>query len=736
MYLGFLDYVEKLIFFLQARIIMEIQKIQKIPEKVYFQGITVLIIFVVFYQMVSDLVEGIYTLDLLNTKLDAKAAGMLFFLTGALLWLIPKRNQHWWIRGILGIMMISRVVEPFMDPTGKIVSAGIAVGCFWLGFPLYISLIYNEYTYMFMNDGAKGIIKTQNGKETKKETEKWQKTPDNLTAEILTFALAGASLFIISFKTWGATLDLSVIRFGQIIGFLMVIGGIYFITITTTAPKMMERNLSSQKITILSMLIMLSYFALNSPGIFTRWSEANYTAVITLICISIVSFLIILLWSPSSLFNMPKWMVFAGNCVFFIFLILGILSNQTSFIANVNASPVIVQPSTFLQKFWIYLACILTFFLYTGLLQILSKPIVKKEKEKQNYGIWLINGFLFVLWIFIFIFTNVWGYVKPVSLWFRGLFWLPFVYIGVIFLAILSFSMLRNLKKSKKIDSKKIFIQNSNFWGIKKNLKLALSAVFLILLLTNGIRAFSTESHPIIGNNTDNPLDSITSLRILTYNVQQGANVSGDKNFEQQLALIQEINPDLIGLQESDTPKINTGNSDLVRYFADSLNYYVYYGPKTVMQTYGVAILSRYPIQNFYSIYTYGDEDEIGSLFAEVLVGNKTLNVMVNHPAGSADAKAAHTEMMLDQVSGLTNVILMGDFNWREDSMYYSSVTAVYQDSWRTKWPTGIDNKGISMQSTIDHIFLSPTFIVESAHYIPSPQSQTDHPAYWIEISW
>ncbi|WP_457557711.1 endonuclease/exonuclease/phosphatase family protein [Candidatus Harpocratesius sp.] len=315
-------------------------EIQKISEKVYFQGFTIMIILVIFYQMMSDLVEGIYTLDLLNTQLDAKAAGVLFFLTGALLWLIPKRNQHWWIRGIFGIMMISRVAEPFMSPTGKIISAGIAVGCFWLGFPLYFNLIYNEYAYMFINEVLKGKINTQNGKETKKEQEtekkqearkekeKWQKSPDKITSEILSFALACASLFIISFRTWGATLDISLMGFGLIIGFLLVIGGIYFIT------------------------------------------------------------------------------------------------------------------------------------------------------------------------------------------------------------------------------------------------------------------------------------------------------------------------------------------------------------------------------------------------------------------------KAAHTEMILDQVNGLTNVILMGDFNWREDSSYYSSVTAVYQDSWRAKWPTGIDNEGISMQSTIDHIFLSPTFIVESAHYIPSPQSQTDHPAYWIEISW
>ncbi len=60
-----------------------------------------------------------------------------------------------------------------------------------------------------------------------------------------------------------------------------------------------------------------------------------------------------------------------------------------------------------------------------------------------------------------------------------------------------------------------------------------------------------------------------------------------------------------------------------------------------------------------------------------------------------------------------------------------------YLDTWRTKWPTGIDDNMLAMTSTIDHIFISDTiFTVDDARYIPAPESQTDHPAYWAEISW
>jgi len=48
----------------------------------------------------------------------------------------------------------------------------------------------------------------------------------------------------------------------------------------------------------------------------------------------------------------------------------------------------------------------------------------------------------------------------------------------------------------------------------------------------------------------------------------------------------------LIGLQESDTNRISGGNSDIVRYFADRLDLYAYYGPKVVPGTFGIALLA------------------------------------------------------------------------------------------------------------------------------------------------
>ena len=40
------------------------------------------------------------------------------------------------------------------------------------------------------------------------------------------------------------------------------------------------------------------------------------------------------------------------------------------------------------------------------------------------------------------------------------------------------------------------------------------------------------------------------------------------------------------------------------------------------------------------------------------------------------------------------------------------------------------------MKNRIDHIFLSKDFKVVEAHYLPAPESGTDHPAHWAVVRW
>lgn len=63
-------------------------------------------------------------------------------------------------------------------------------------------------------------------------------------------------------------------------------------------------------------------------------------------------------------------------------------------------------------------------------------------------------------------------------------------------------------------------------------------------------------------------------------------------------AAIRELEVDVIGMLESDTQRIIMGNRDTMQYLAEDLGMYVDYGPGPNKHTWGVALLSKFPIVN------------------------------------------------------------------------------------------------------------------------------------------
>lgn len=218
----------------------------------------------------------------------------------------------------------------------------------------------------------------------------------------------------------------------------------------------------------------------------------------------------------------------------------------------------------------------------------------------------------------------------------------------------------------------------------------------------------------------------------MTYNVQQGYSEAGQKNFDGQLALIRLQNPDLLGLQESDTNRIAGGNSDLVRYFADRLGMYSYYGPKTVPGTFGIALLSRYPIENPRTFYMYSEGEQTATIWAQVTVDGHLFNVFVTHLGNGGPI--VQQQAILGEVQGVQDVILMGDFNFRPDTEQYRITLELLEDAWLVRWPSGVDDQGLDPDRRIDHVFLTPGTQVLDARYLLSPAS--DHPAEVVQIGW
>ena len=194
---------------------------------------------------------------------------------------------------------------------------------------------------------------------------------------------------------------------------------------------------------------------------------------------------------------------------------------------------------------------------------------------------------------------------------------------------------------------------------------------------------------------------------------------------------MRDADADIIGLQETDTTRISGGNADTVGYFASKLNLYSYYGPKTVVGTFGIALLSRYPIENARTLYLYSVGEQAAMIEADIPVGTKTLHVVVTHLGNGGPI--VQQQEVLKAVAGHRNTVLMGDLNFEPDTAQYRLTTQTLVDAWLQQWPHGVDGHGRRFDRRIDHIFVTPGTVLNDVEYITAPES--DHPALLAEIA-
>ncbi len=689
------------------------ESINNLIKKFNSDLVLLTVMFLFFFQLLGDLIESVYMLDLLNLSLDEKAAGLFFLFTPIILLGFRHKIPDYFLEAVAVITIVVRLISPFLDSANRIITSGLGVGCFMLFLPVYFSQ----------------SIKSQNTDDREKASLK------------LSTGLASAILLSITFRALNSTVDISIYSYFQFIGWLLAIIAILSIiarikekqaggslnTSNEGKPRSQEKEESRESnqfkgVKLLSLGLMsaltLSYFAFISPTVISRWTEGDYIAITIAIAVMIAATIFILAFKPEILRNLNSRILWIWNGLFVISLVLTIAVHTFPFPANPTSDPVIINRPLGLQYYIPLVTMIALLPIVFIDFTLLSRELIRQKPKPSKIGAGFVVGSLFfILVMFILIFTNVWGYIDPVSQYFRNLFWLPFVLVGI------AIPIMGKAIFKKRLLEFKSFLTNSR--------DKIIVASFLALLL------FGTSVSVMVWELRSKAQDTsgITSLTVMTYNIQQGVNVDGEKNYDNQLAIIEAVDPDIIGLQECDTARMSHGSSDVVRYFANRLNYYSFYGPRTVTGTWGAAVLSRYPIINAKTFFTYSTVDEIGTTEVQIRVGATIFNVYVNHPAGSDDAFSAHMQALMDRISGKTNVISMGDFNAENDTIYYDMSVAVLQDTWvNATISRGVDGTSFDLAERIDHIFVSTTFTVLETRYINVPES--DHPAVWTEIQF
>ncbi|MCG3227105.1 MAG: endonuclease/exonuclease/phosphatase family protein [Candidatus Heimdallarchaeota archaeon] len=662
-------------------------------KKNYSELILFSIIFLFFIQMLSDLAERIFDYAILGLKPTLDILALVFLLSsiGLLFFRKSISNKTLFIVGELFI--VTRLIEPLLKGKGLLILAGLSVSSFLIFFPAYFTSSKNK---------------------------------EQQTGITLGISLAIAVAVSVLFRTVNSTLDLSIYRWYQIIGWLLgIVASLMLVGMLLKGETDVQKESSEEKspasfgkillLTLgLSSVFVIIWFTFMSPTSISRWTEGNYIGIVIGVSVMTVLFIVGMLVKPDLMNMLKSWMLWAWNGVFALTLTLTVLVHQKIpsygifFPDEVAAYPIIAAPTTWVYHIPLVLMIILSPIIYIDFI-LLSRELLKiKPKPAKIGGSFALGvGLYGVIMIFMQVLPNVWGYLPPISNVFRDMYWLAFLVPGIFItvpIFLLKKSTLSFEKTAREFKSKSIIL-----------------TILGLIFIGTVAGAFVSAPHPVAQD------EGKTSLIVMTYNIRLGVNLTGEKNYDGQVELIKSVDPDILCLQESDTARIGGGNSDVVRYFADKLDMYSYRGAKTVTNTYGTAILSKYPITNVAAFFMYSTHQQISTTQAQIEFNSTlTFNVFSNHPAARGDdAKRYQIEEILSQTTGLDNVLLGGDFNFRPYSESYNITIGVLEDSWVQKWST-------PAESRIDHIFLSSGLTVLNAEYIE--RGQSDHPAYWIEI--
>jgi endonuclease/exonuclease/phosphatase family metal-dependent hydrolase len=657
-------------------------------RKSHITMITYAVVFLFFIQMAGTLVESIYILDLLKTALDEKALGLVFFFSPVLLIPFRKKSPIWLVWMIFGLLLVARGVTPYLATTGRLLASGIGVGCVLLLFPVLVTAAPKgealPRAWVWISSGLALGVGLSVMLRTVNFTIDYSLTPTG------------------SWIGWGL---------GILLGFLLS----QFDWKAESSPNPRPKKVTSATFGMILILILV-YFVFSAPGVLARWTAGNYRFIVIIVSLLALSWVILTTRKPTWSARITPQGLLAWNLLFTIALLGTTLAHRVPFPLTPDSPPVVVGTPTLLQQIPLVLTLILFPVIFLDL-QVFTRTLREAAPSPGALVPGMILGSLaLVLLAFMNIFTNVWGYVEPVSPFFRNKFWLVYILIT----GTLTMLVLPHIRKPAHA-------QNEGRGHLSRGWVILLGGILLVTIVS----AFRTDR--VIPTGGDQ-----SSLVVMTYNIQQATDEFGMKSYDRQLALIRQVAPDILALQECDSARISLNNNDFVRYYASKLGYYTYYGPTTISGTYGTAILSKFPLLNPRSVFSYSNQDEIGTAEVEIELDGRRFTIYDVHPAGSDTSMLVFAKTLLARSSGKSNVVALGDYNLRENEVAYQMIDEVYTNAWMEVYPSGISDDGVDMSGTkrIDHIFISPHLNVRAPVYLLAPDSATDHPAHWAEVYW
>ncbi|MBN1536477.1 MAG: endonuclease/exonuclease/phosphatase family protein [Anaerolineales bacterium] len=633
------------------------------------------LIFLLFFQLVPDFIESVYTFGLMGTDIPPQIISILFFFSPCLLLLFPRLISDRTMYLLAALSALARAVEVAAGPSGKMLASGFGVGCLFLLLPAICFHLSSSDDHDKLSDLKVGLL-------------------ISVTMVILLRSLGAGSDISLTYPWVSLMLAL----------FLLGISVVLWRASEGKHVRQVEKF--SGNILVLSVgvtgCLMVLYFAFISPTVLARWSELDYRFIVGWLVLSLAVYL--WLMSQNLLERLPILWVWLWNGIFIVSGVIALLIYQEPFSLESGAYP-------FYQReiqLWQHIPFVIFIALCPIVLHnfhLFVKEITKtKPLPRALGGGFLLGAFFFLIVMLAQVFTTVYDYIPVVGPWFRDRFWLVFLLAGL--------GMGLPIFVVKGEANREHDMQMPPLLTPILITMLAISLIWVVF------------SQP-----TPDTIEKKPTITVLTYNIQQGYSPAGERNYEEQMALIRSLSPDIIGLQESDTARFSGGNADIVRTFSQGLGMYAYYGPRTVTGTFGIALLSLYPIENPRTFFMYSLGEQTASIEATITIKDKKYHILVTHLGN--DGPIIQQENILKQLEGKQNVIAMGDFNFEPTTEQYRLTTQSFADAWVLTGsplpPT------LQAEKLIDHFFVSTEIPVLSVEYIDSPVS--DHPAVVMEVA-
>jgi endonuclease/exonuclease/phosphatase family metal-dependent hydrolase len=637
------------------------------------------IVFLFFFQLITEFVEAVYLFGLLGSDIPPEIGMVALFLSPLLLFFFRDRISPRWLKFLLTIALLARAAEVVLPTRSRMIVSGIGVAAMLMVFPAILSRPRSpESRQRFIRQVGVGLTLA-------------------LFVAILTRALhSGSDLFaygMFKLVTWGLAVVALILLWRQPV------------TQDQTASNGTPRKgrVIAYALGVASILVTL-YFALTAPNVVARWAGVpQFSAYAVLMLVWLAAG-----WWWMKRGDLPfKW-IFIGGIGFASVMLFSILPHQVDFPSTVDGGYPLLEPQIALwQVLPLYLMLILSPVLLFALVAYLDGILDEKPRLNTLAGAFGLAGGYILIMVFAQVFTTVYDYIPVIGPFFRDKFWL------VMFVPALG-AVLPLILSLKRAETGLVFSSD-------------LLRDWIVVSL--GIIVTALLGYNLLVANPQPPTEIGGTVRVFTYNIRQGYNLAGERNFDGQIDLIRTKSPDILGLQECDTARIAGGNADVVAYFADRLNMYAYYGPSPVTGTFGVALLSRYPIENARTFYLFSLGEQVAVIEAEIIIAGQTYSVYVTHLGNRGPI--FQQEQLLELMRDQENVIAMGDFNFRYYEEQYDITVVEYDDAYihaaEKEIPADFD-----VDDRIDHVFVTPGTSVAYLEYLTQPES--DHPALFVEI--